>query len=324
MSETRTILFLCPHGAAKSVMATAYWNQFAARRGVDIMAIAADVDPSPRVTPAVVATLRGDGLDVSGDVPRRVTAGDLAQAWRVVSLGCDLSDLTPVPAGIERWDDVPLPSEGMMASRTAIVAHVQRMLETLTPECGGAVQYPDHATSCDSPPDIIHYVQRLGDVGGVARIPGVQKMGRHPGAQVTPPQGRTLTPRRAGDDLAQKDGVITAIHAVDHAALEQPEAITQKRRTRDAGLVRERGELVGVVTRLKAEVVDDLVLIITQQMDGERARLIHQVVSEVRLPQAGRQPGALGHDRRAVYRHGDLTAAPPAGRRRHGNQRRPQ
>ena len=66
MNTTRTVLFLCPHNAAKSVIAAAYWNRVAAARGLDIAADSAGTEPSPAVSPAVVEALAAEGLDVAG------------------------------------------------------------------------------------------------------------------------------------------------------------------------------------------------------------------------------------------------------------------
>ena len=82
-----------------------------------------------RSAPVVVARLLQEGVDLRGLRPRRVTAEDVAQATRIVSFGCDLGDLAPgVP--VERWDDVPAISKDFDLARTAIRAHLQRLLDT--------------------------------------------------------------------------------------------------------------------------------------------------------------------------------------------------
>ncbi|HET7265638.1 MAG TPA: hypothetical protein VFL28_13310 [bacterium] len=129
MPARQTIVFVCLHGAAKSVIAAAYWNRFAAERGLDVAATAAGLEPEPAIPPAVRDGLRGDGLDVGALRPRRVTRDDLASAVRVVSFGCDLSALAPPGRPVTRWDDVPAVSDGFPAARDAIVARVRRLLD---------------------------------------------------------------------------------------------------------------------------------------------------------------------------------------------------
>ena len=54
-------------------------------------------------------------------------------AWRVVSFGCDLSHIAPPGLAVQRWDDVPLVSEGFGAARDAIAGRVQRLLDECEP-----------------------------------------------------------------------------------------------------------------------------------------------------------------------------------------------
>jgi protein-tyrosine-phosphatase len=136
----RTILFLCPHNAAKSVIAVAYFEQLATQHGLDFRATSAGTEPDAEPATAVVEMLEKEGIDVSKHVPRHVTREELADAFRVVSLGCDVSELAPVemamrstsPFGvIAHWDDVPPPSQNLMAARDSILKHVERLINEL-------------------------------------------------------------------------------------------------------------------------------------------------------------------------------------------------
>ena len=139
MSE-ETILFVCLHGAAKSLVAASHFQRLAAARGVEVRAEFTGTEPDADLTPAAVAGLLAEGIDVRGQRPRRVTEGDVRRAARVVSFGCDLGALAPgVP--VERWDDVPAVSENYRAARDVIVAHLSALLE-VDPRC----QSPSRAT----------------------------------------------------------------------------------------------------------------------------------------------------------------------------------
>lgn len=133
MPASRTVVFVCLHGAAKSVIAGAYLNRLSAERGLDLRASAAGIEPEPEVPPPVREGLLKEGLDLGHYRPRSVTRDELTTAWRVVSFGCDLGHLAP-DVGVERWDDVPLVSDGFAAARDAIAARVRRLLA----ECGPA------------------------------------------------------------------------------------------------------------------------------------------------------------------------------------------
>jgi arsenate reductase (thioredoxin) len=130
MGDDHTVLFLCPHNAAKSVIAAAYLERLAAERGLTLRATSAGTDPDPGVSPGVAAALLAEGIDVRAHRPRRVTAEALTNASRVVSLGCDLGDLAPPGLVIERWDDVPSPSADLTGARAVIAAHVRRLVDT--------------------------------------------------------------------------------------------------------------------------------------------------------------------------------------------------
>jgi arsenate reductase len=130
---TQTIIFLCPHAAAKSVIAAAYFNRIAKERGLDILADAAGTEPQELVSPAVVKLLSEEGLDVSQHKPRRVSELELKTALRVVSLGCALEDLTSA-ANIEDWSDVPPPSQDLLKTRDAIAQRLNGLLNELQSE----------------------------------------------------------------------------------------------------------------------------------------------------------------------------------------------
>jgi protein-tyrosine-phosphatase len=131
MGSARTILFLCPHNAAKSVLAAAYFDRLARERGLDYQAASAGTSPDAAPSPAVVAMLRDEGIDVAGHRPRRLTAEDLASAHMVISLGCDVDDLAEGNAPVDRWDDVPPASRDLAASRAAIKRHLDALVNEL-------------------------------------------------------------------------------------------------------------------------------------------------------------------------------------------------
>ena len=116
------VLFVCLHGAAKSVIGAAHFRRLAAARGLAMDAVAAGTEPG------AVRGLAGDGLRATPSRPRPVTLYDLASASCIVSFGCDVA-----PAKGQRVDqwDVPAVSDGYAAARERIVAHVERLVSEL-------------------------------------------------------------------------------------------------------------------------------------------------------------------------------------------------
>jgi len=123
-----TVLFVCLHGAAKSVLAAADFNRLARERGVAARATFAGTEPDPAIAPRVVAELLKDGADLRGQQPRRVTREDVAAASRVVTFGCELGDLVPPGVPVENWD-VPAVSDDFAAARAAIAARLPSLLD---------------------------------------------------------------------------------------------------------------------------------------------------------------------------------------------------
>lgn len=128
---TRTILFVCPHGVAKSVMAHAYFQSLADQAGLPVASVAAGIDPEATVWPEVVTLLRQDGLEVAQHQPRCVRQQDLDTALRVIALGCDLADFDLQRASVERWNEIPLASQDQLGTRDAIRARVTQLVEEL-------------------------------------------------------------------------------------------------------------------------------------------------------------------------------------------------
>ena len=129
-----TILFLCPHNAAKSVLAAAYCQQLARQRGLDVQITSAGTEPDAAVSPSIVALLLAEGLDIAHHTPRRVTQEEFRTVSRVISLGCDVRHLAPPDTRVEHWDDVPAPSQQLARAREVIAAHVEQLIEELTQE----------------------------------------------------------------------------------------------------------------------------------------------------------------------------------------------
>jgi arsenate reductase (thioredoxin) len=127
----KSLLFLCPHGAAKSVIAAAYCRRLVAQHGLDFDVTSAGTEPDAVVAPTVVALLRTEGLDVAHEQPRAVTREALAAAFRVISMGCEVSDLAPPGSIVEHWNDIPSPIQDLIAARDRISTHVEQLIAGL-------------------------------------------------------------------------------------------------------------------------------------------------------------------------------------------------
>ena len=131
MTTTPTVLFVCLHGSAKSLIAFEHFRRLAQQRGMDVQADWAGIEPDAVIPPRVVQGLLGEGIDVSGRRPRQVTRADLERASCVVTFGCELGALESPGLARERWDDVPAVSEGYKPARDIIVGRLPGLLDKL-------------------------------------------------------------------------------------------------------------------------------------------------------------------------------------------------
>jgi arsenate reductase (thioredoxin) len=125
-----TVLFVCLHGAAKSLIAARYLERLAAARGVPLQSASAGMEADALVPPPVVAGLLADGIDASDVVPTQVTKELVSRADYVVSFGCDLGSLA-ARGDVTTWNDVPAVSDGYATARLDIVARVQALLDEI-------------------------------------------------------------------------------------------------------------------------------------------------------------------------------------------------
>ena len=123
------VLFVCLHGAAKSVLAAADFERLAKGRRLPIAAESAGTEPDPEIAPKVLAALKAEGVDLSGQKPRLVTREMAAGATRIVAFGCALGVAAPEGAKVEQWEDVPNVSDGLPAARAAIRERLERLLD---------------------------------------------------------------------------------------------------------------------------------------------------------------------------------------------------
>ena len=116
-------------------MAASLVNQYAGAESIPVVATAAATDaPYDAVPEPVAELLSGEGIDVRTFRPRGVSSEDLSEATRVIAIGCDLTGVDLNGAAIERWDDVPKPSEDLDGAARAIRRHVEELFDAMKRE----------------------------------------------------------------------------------------------------------------------------------------------------------------------------------------------
>ena len=98
-----SVLFLCVHNAGRSQMAAALLTRHA---GARVTVHSAGSDPADQLNPAVVAAMAERGIDLTDQMPKRLTDDMAIDADVIVTMGC--GDACPVYPG-KRYLDWELP-----------------------------------------------------------------------------------------------------------------------------------------------------------------------------------------------------------------------
>ena len=129
-NQVPTVVFVCEHGAAKSVVSAAHFNRLAKEKNLKLRAVPRGTNPDKEMPVNTINALKADGLDVGITKPRKLTRPDVVGAVRVVTfyrLPEAFANVTPV----EQWDDVPPMSEDYNKFRDIVVERIKRLLAEL-------------------------------------------------------------------------------------------------------------------------------------------------------------------------------------------------
>lgn len=129
-ADHSSIVFVCEHGAAKSLIATAYFNKLASERGMTVRATFRGVSPQEALSVRAVEGLRADGLLIPDGKPTAIGQDDVAGASHIFAIGCALPQQAAASGKAADWTDVP-DGKGYGPMRDAIVAHVRTLLDEI-------------------------------------------------------------------------------------------------------------------------------------------------------------------------------------------------
>jgi hypothetical protein len=129
--QERVVLFVCEHGAAKSVVAAAQFNRIASERGLPLRAISRGTAPDRAVPSRITEGLERNGLRLpDGFTPTALSGTDMAQAIRIVSFDVVLPTMGDSSRFL-RWDGLPAFSDGYDAAHRAITSMLESLIREL-------------------------------------------------------------------------------------------------------------------------------------------------------------------------------------------------
>lgn len=130
---SKIILFVCVANAGRSQMAESIFNQM---KPPGFRAISAGTNPAKEVNPLVVEVLSEIEIDASANKPKRITPEMVAEAHRVITMGCEASGFCPAKflPKVEDWhieDPEGKSLSEVRSIRDAIRQRVQTLIQGL-------------------------------------------------------------------------------------------------------------------------------------------------------------------------------------------------
>ena len=131
-TDKKTIVFVCEHGSAKSIIAAAHFNDLAQKNGIPYIAIARGINPDTEIPLYVRTGLAREKLDIKGWQPRPFAQQDAVKVERVVTLGCVLpKSMSTGRTRLQNWNDVPSPKDDFTEASQAIAVRVASLVTEL-------------------------------------------------------------------------------------------------------------------------------------------------------------------------------------------------
>lgn len=95
-----TVLFICVQNAGRSQMAEAIFNKLSNGRH---KGISAGSEPADRVNPVVVNAMQEIGIDISNEVPKKLSVDMIEVADLAITMGCGKGVCPIVPNEMKDW-----------------------------------------------------------------------------------------------------------------------------------------------------------------------------------------------------------------------------
>lgn len=133
MAQDKKIIFVCQHGAAKSVIAASYFNKLAKERSLNFVAECRGVDPDSIVSESARDGLSRDKLFNPTTKPQKLLGADTANTERII-LFTQLPDEMKTSIKTEDWSKIENVDADYSKRRDAIVKKINELLDRLEKE----------------------------------------------------------------------------------------------------------------------------------------------------------------------------------------------
>ena len=130
MAQDKKIIFVCEHGAAKSVIAASYFNKMAKERNLDYTAECRGTDPDSVVSKSAQDGLTKDNLFDPHTRPQKLLSSDTVNVERIILFTTLPSDLK-TNIKTENWSSLQNLDTDYENRRNAIIKKINELLDTL-------------------------------------------------------------------------------------------------------------------------------------------------------------------------------------------------
>jgi arsenate reductase (thioredoxin) len=129
-TESKTVIFICDHGAYKSVVAAAAFNKMAKEQGLNVHAIARGIAPAKEIAPNALNGLKQDSFSEITSTPQKLSNEELTKATYVVTF-CSLPVGYHEPVPFEEWSKIPLINGYYPDFRDSVLPYVKLLINNL-------------------------------------------------------------------------------------------------------------------------------------------------------------------------------------------------
>ena|SRR6478736_5007049 len=131
-TKQKTILFVCEHGTAKSIVAAAHFKKMAEQEGVSINIVSRGTNPDEVVPEKINKLLHEDGFPSYTAKPVQLTSTDLKTADYVIAFN-PIPDKFGKTPHLETWN-IPSFEAGYPIARDSILIHIERIIQRIKEE----------------------------------------------------------------------------------------------------------------------------------------------------------------------------------------------
>ena len=130
-AQSNKVIFVCEHGAAKSVIAAAYFNKIAKERNVDWQAVSRGTSPDAEIGQSTKEGLTADHLYDPTFSPKKLSLKDTSNVKAIIRFTTLPGEFNKANIKTEDWSNLRDIDSGYTLRRDAIVHQINEFLDSL-------------------------------------------------------------------------------------------------------------------------------------------------------------------------------------------------